>query len=406
MTDPKTHPILEPARLGPISLRNATIKAATFEGMTPGGQVSDRLVEFHSELARGGIGMTTVAYCAVTPDGRLHQNQILMGEEALPGLRRLADAVHGEGAAISAQIGHAGPVSNAKSTGSPALAPSPHLSAQHLVLSRSATSADLRRVAAAHGSAALTAREAGFDAVEVHLGHNYLASSFLSPRLNRRDDEYGGTLANRARVALEALRSVRDAVGGTIAVTAKLNMDDGVARGFWLDEAVQLAQWIERDGLVDALELTAGSSLLNPMYLFRGDAPIQEMAAIMPQPQRTGMRLFGRLRLRSYPFEPLYLLPSARQVRAEVSLPLILLGGVNTIDDMDTAAAQGFQFVAMARALLRDPGLVAALSNADYARGGLCIHCNKCMASIASGARCVLIGPPPEGRAVLGAHAR
>ena len=128
--------ILGPTRLGPVELRNGVIKSATFEGLTPAGEVSDRLVSFHRQLAAGGVGMTTVAYCAVSPGGRLQRNQIVMGPESRDGLRILTDAVHDEGAAASAQIGHAGPVGNSKSTGSPALAPAPHLSAQHLVRSR------------------------------------------------------------------------------------------------------------------------------------------------------------------------------------------------------------------------------------------------------------------------------
>ena len=111
--------------------------------------------------------------------------------------------------------------------------------------------------------------EAGFDAVEVHLGHSYLASAFLSPKINHRKDEYGGTLANRAKVARGILRAVRDAVGDRIAILTKLNMSDGVRGGITVEEAIQTAQWIEADGTVDAFEMTAGSSLLNPMFLFR-----------------------------------------------------------------------------------------------------------------------------------------
>src|SRR5262249_57696474 len=123
-------------------------------------------------------------------------------------------------------------------------------------VTKSASAADLRRIIQAHAEAALTAREAGFDAVEIHLGHNYLASAFLSPRLNRRADEYGGSLANRARLARAISRAVRDAVGGRLAITAKLNMDDGVPGGFWLDESIQVARWPGADGRVGALELT------------------------------------------------------------------------------------------------------------------------------------------------------
>ena len=381
--------VFAPARLGPVELRNRVIKAATFEGMTPRGLVTDELVEYHLRPARGGVGMTTVAYCAVSPEGRTDRHQIWMRPEAVPGLRRLTDAVHAEGAAISAQIGHAGPVANAASNRLPALAPTRRLSPLGMRMTRAASRDDLRRIIRAHAKAALTAREAGFDAVEIHLGHNYLVSSFLSPRLNKRSDDFGGSLANRARLARDAARAVRDAVGGQLAITAKLNMDDGVPGGFWLDESIQVARWLEADGSVDALELTAGSSLLNPMYLFTGEAPVREFAAQFPQPLRLGLELGGGRFLRSYPYQEAYLLDRARQFRANLRLPLILLGGITRKETMDLAMAEGFAFVAMARALLREPDLLGRMQ-ADPATRSLCIHCNKCMPTIYSGTRCVL----------------
>ncbi|ROS41719.1 NADH:flavin oxidoreductase [Amycolatopsis thermoflava] len=379
--------VFAPARLGPVELRNRIIKAATFEGATPDALVTDRLIEFHRRPARGGVGMTTVAYCAVSPEGRTDRHQIWMREEALPGLRRLTDAVHAEGAAVSAQIGHAGPVANAASNRLPALAPGRFPNPLGMRMTRAATVDDLARIVRAHASAARFAVEAGFDAVEIHFGHNYLVSSFLSPRLNRRRDSYGGSLANRARLALEVARAVRDEVGSRIAVTAKLNMDDGVPGGFWLDESVQVARWLEADGTVDALELTAGSSLLNPMYLFTGDAPVREFAAAFPQPVRAGIRAVGGAFLKSYPFQEAYLLDRARQFRAAVELPLILLGGITRLETMERAMAEGFQFVAMARALLREPDLPLRLRAGARS---LCVHCNRCMPTIYRGTRCVL----------------
>ncbi|MFB4315970.1 NADH:flavin oxidoreductase [Actinomadura sp. 21ATH] len=386
---PTTPEVFEPARLGPLTLRNRTIKAATFEGMAKGALAGDELVEFHRRHAAGGVGMTTVAYCAVQPEGRTERDQLWMRPEALPGLRRLTEAVHAEGAAVSAQIGHAGPVANGRSNGLPSLGPSASFNPQSLRMTRRATRADIARITRAHADAALLAIEAGFDAVEIHLGHNYFASAFLSPKINKRDDEYGGSLANRAKVALGAVRAVRDAVGDRIAILAKFNMDDGVPGGFWLDESLQVAQWLERDGGVDALELTAGSSLLNPMYLFRGEAPVREFAATFPRPQRLGIRLVGERFIRSYPYEEAFLLDSARQFRAELDLPLVLLGGITERATMDRAMAAGFQFVAMARALLREPDLINRI-RADARTRSLCIHCNKCMPTIFSGTHCVL----------------
>jgi len=236
--------------------------------------------------------------------------------------------------------------------------------------------------------------DTGFDAVEVHLGHNYLASSFLSPKLNRRTDNYGGSLRNRARLALRILDAVREAAGDRLAVITKLNMDDGVPGGFWIDEAIQVAQWLEADGSLDALELTMGSSLLNPMYLFKGDAPVREFAGAMQQPLRLGVQLAGKAFLKAYPYEPLFMLEQARQIRGAVAMPLVLLGGVTDKAGMDTAMAEGFEFVAMARALLREPDLINRIQ-AESSTRSLCIHCNKCMPTIFSSARCVLVDRVP-----------
>lgn len=171
---------------------------------------------------------------------------------------------------------------------------------------------------------------------------------------------------------------MRDAVGDRVAIIAKCNMDDGVPGGFWFDEAVPVARWFESDGRLDALELTSGSSLLNPMYLFKGDAPLEDFAGVMPQPIKLGVQLFGKHFLHSYPYEDLYLLRDALQIRSAVSLPMILLGGVTDRSSMDRAMEAGFDLVAMGRALLREPDLVNRVA-ADASTPSLCIHCNRCM---------------------------
>lgn len=388
------------AKLGPVTLRNRIIKAATFEAATPNALVTDDLIKYHRLPAAGGVGMTTVAYCAVTPGGRTDGWQLWMRPEALPGLRRLTDAVHVEGAAISAQIGHAGPVANARTNRAPALAPVRFFNPLSMRFARKASLEDIRAVTAAHANAARLAIDAGFDAVEVHLGHNYLASSFLSPMLNRRTDEFGGSLENRAKVARGVVRAVRDAVdthgAKQIAVTAKLTMTDGVRGGIPIDEALQTAKWLQDDGGLDAIELTAGSSLVNPMYLFHGDAPLREFAAAFKPPLSWGMRMTGTKFLREYPYREAYLLRHARQFRAELSMPLILLGGITNRETMDLAMAEGFDFVAMGRALLAEPDLINRIKADGDAHTvkALCTHCNKCMPTIYSHTRCVLTGAP------------
>jgi 2,4-dienoyl-CoA reductase-like NADH-dependent reductase (Old Yellow Enzyme family) len=383
----------EPAPLGPLTLRNRIIKAATFEGVMPGGTVSDALIEFHRRVAAGGAAMSTVAYLAVSPEGRTDRHCLLLNEENVPGLRRLTDAIHAEGAAAAAQIGHAGPVANARSNRAPALSPSggftPMGSRLHAI-----DQAGIERVVEAYRAAATRAVEAGFDSIEVHVGHNYLLSAFLSPKLNRRDDQFGGSVENRARFARTVLRTVRDAVGDRTAVTAKLNMADGVDGGLWVDESVQVATLFEADGSLDALELTGGSSLANPMYLFRGDAPLREFGATLPPAIRLGFRLVGGRFLKTYPYEEAFFLPFARQFRAALTTPIILLGGISELATVEAALAEGFSFVAMARALLREPDLPNRMRDGS-ASSSLCIHCNKCMPTIYSGTRCVLVAEPP-----------
>lgn len=151
-----------------------------------------------------------------------------------------------------------------------------------------------------------------------------------------------------------------------------------------------MARWLESDGTIDALEMTAGSSLLNPMYLFKGDAPVQEFAAVMPEPVRTGIKLIGSRFIREYPYQDGYLLEDARQIRAAVGLPMVLLGGITNKAIMNTAVAEGFQFVAMGRALLREPDLINRIAE-DSSTRSLCNHNNKCMVTIFQGTRCVLV---------------
>jgi 2,4-dienoyl-CoA reductase-like NADH-dependent reductase (Old Yellow Enzyme family) len=386
---PGTPGVFEPASLGPVTLRNRIIKAATFEGATPHGLVTDRLVEFHRNVGLGGAGMSTVAYLAVSPEGRTDRHCIHLRDEALEGLQQLTAAVHDTGAAVAAQLGHAGPVANARSNRAPALAPSKGFTPMGTRV-QGVTEEDIDRITGDFARGAAMAAEAGFDSLEIHLGHNYLLSAFLSPKLNRRSDRFGGSLENRARFPRQVVAAVREAVQGRTAVTAKLNMADGVPGGLWLDESVEVGRMLEGDGHLDALELTGGSSLANPMYLFRGEAPRREFAATLPPALRLGFRLVGRRFLPEYPFEEAFFLPYARQFRAALSMPLVLLGGIDRLDTVERALAEGFEFVAMARALLREPDLVNRMAE-GAATESLCIHCNKCMPTIYRGTRCVLV---------------
>ena len=168
---------------------------------------------------------------------------------------------------------------------------------------------------------------------------------------------------------------------------------DGVRGGISVEESLQTARWLQDDGGLDALELTAGSSLVNPMYLFRGEAPTKEFAAAFKPPLRWGIRMTGTKFLRRYPYREAFLLRDAQAFRKELTLPLILLGGVTNRETMDLAMAEGFAFVAMGRALLAEPDLINRI-RADGGVRSICDHCNKCMPTIYSRTHCVVTGGP------------
>ena len=366
-----------PARLGRVQLRNRVLKAATFEGMSPANVASGSLIDFHRRFAAGGVAMTTVSYVAVSRDGMGAPNEIYIHEAAADGLARIAAAVHAEGAAISAQLGHAGAVGTIRKR---YLGPS----ATRTIAGTRVHEISPAGIDAVVGDFGLGARmlaDAGFDAVELHFGHHYLVSAFLSPKWNRRTDEYGGSVANRARLPIRILHAVRDQVGSELAVTAKLNMTDGIRGGLQVPESIEIARLLAAEGILDAIELSAGGSQANQMFMFRGDPPRKEMAAALPGAQGLGFRLGGRVLFRRYPFQEAYLLPMARQFRAALSLPLILLGGITSVASIEQAMAEGFDFVAMGRTLLREPDLVARMA-AGSASAGTCVHCNKCIPSI------------------------
>jgi 2,4-dienoyl-CoA reductase-like NADH-dependent reductase (Old Yellow Enzyme family) len=391
---------LSPAVLGPVPLRNRILKSATYEGMTPQGAPSPALVAHHVALAKGGVGMTTVAYCAVSPHGRTFAGQMWMGEAIVPALAELVVEVKAHGAAVSLQLGHCGYFSrNTELPGRRSLGPSRLVNEYGLLsgipLSRAMDEHDLAAAARDFANAAALAAEAGFDAVELHLGHGYLLSQFLCPATNRRTDRYGGSLDARMRFPLEVVTAVRERVGNRIAVLAKTNLRDGFRGGLELDDSVAVCRALEAAG-VDAIELTGGFTSRTPFYLFRGAAPLKEMiAAEKSLLHRLALRLFGGRAIRAYPFEELFFLPLARRIREAVRVPLVLLGGCLSTDNLETAMREGFDFVAMGRALIADPDLVARMED-GLAERSRCISCNRCVPETdRGGVRCVLDDPVP-----------
>lgn len=408
MTAPHPHlsRLFEPVRLGGLSLRNRTIKAATYEGMTPGGMPSAALVEHHRRIAAGGIGMTTVAYCSVSPDGRTFPEQLTMRPEVEPRLRELTAAVQAEGAAVSLQLGHCGYFSkNTEVTGGRSLGPSRLFNAygffKGMVWSKAMNVGELDQVVADFAHAAERAVACGFDAVEIHLGHGYLLSQFLSPWSNRRRDDYGGSLRNRLRLPLRVIDAVRAAVGPDVPVLAKTNLSDGFSGGLEIDESVEIARALESAG-VDAIVPSGGFTSKSPLYLLRGGRPLHRMIEVETSvAQRAALRLFGPIVVRKVPYEEAFFREQARRLREAVEMPVALLGGVHSASALDQAMADGFDLVVLGRPLIYDPAFVDRIRRGEIAGSG-CDHCNECIAEMdAGGVRCVRPEAPGHARLPL-----
>lgn len=383
MAPTSEHPAFEPLTLGGLRLRNRIVKVATYEGMVVDGLPSQSLLRHHRELAEGGVGMTTVAYCAISHDGRTFANQMVMDSRTVAPLRAITDAVHAEGAAAMLQLGHCGGFSKNEQIGPGGpRGPSGGFNAYGLFKGmpriRAMTEEDMATVERDFVTASRRAVDAGVDAIEAHLGHGYLLSQFLSPRLNRRRDEHGGSLENRLRFPLRVVRAVREALGDDAALFIKMNLDDGVADGLHVDEAVEVARALEAEG-VDALVLSGGLVSHSAMYLLRGGRPLAQMIDVEPNRlQKQALRLFGPVFVQKVPFEPLFFLEQARQVRAAVRLPLMYLGGATSLDDLARARAAGFELVGMGRALIQAPDLVARFAD-GRATASECDACNECI---------------------------
>lgn len=393
------HPMLqrayEPWTLGPLRLRNRYIKSATNEGMARGGRPSQALMEHHRAIAAGGVGMTTLAYCAVSADGRTFEDQVQLDEASVAPLRAVTDAIHCEGAAASAQITHGGAFNFLKqlSTSRP-LSASAGFNAAGAISGRlfkaEMQAEDLRRVTREFVAGARLAERAGFDAVEIHMGHGYLLSQFLSPKYNRRRDAYGGDAVARARYPREVLEHVLDAVGSRLAVLCKLSTVEGFRGGAGLADSEIVAKELSRAG-AHLLVLSAGMNVESPWTIF-GSKVAAAAGEHAPSWQMRAANPILRLQEPEIAFRELYLLEGSRRIRAAVSTPLAYLGGVTSANGVARVMSEGFEAVAMGRALIHQPDFVNAL-RAGLPRSG-CTACNRCVGMMYTpgGTRCVLTG--------------
>ena len=376
--------LFTPGRIGPLELRNRTIRAAAFESMAPGNAPSEQLYDYHRSVAAGGIGMTTLAYAAVTQSGLSFERQLWLRPEIVPGLRRITDAIHQEGAAASIQLGHCGNMSHKKICGCTPISASSGFNIYSPTIVRGMHPSEIQAMAKAYGEAVRLAQESGMDAVEIHAGHGYLISQFLSPYTNHRRDEYGGSLENRMRFMRMCMEEVMKAAGDRTAVLVKMNMRDGFAGGMEIDECIEVAKTLQACG-AQALILSGGFVSRAPMHVMRGTMPLQTMTYYMPAGWLpVGVKLAGRFMIPSVPFKEAYFLEDALRFRAALKdMTLVYVGGLVSRDKIEEVLGHGFEFVSMARALINDPAFVNHMRADEHARCD-CGHSNYCIARMYS----------------------
>ncbi len=377
--------------LNGLELKNRFIKTATFEGMYDHGIPTQQLIDYHVTMAKGNVALTTVSYGAVTPGGRTFKDQMYIHDKSLVKLEALAQAVHDADGKVSIQLTHCGYFSKNTETARP-LAPSRIFNEygflSGLAFSKAMDRHDMDAISGAFATAAARLKFIGFDAVEIHMGHGYLLSQFLSPWTNRRKDEYGGSIENRARFPLEVLQKVRAAVGDDFPILAKLNLSDGFRGGFTLEDSKTVAQMLEDNGCT-AIVLSGGFTSKTPFYLLRGDVPLKGMIQNGENlAEKLTMALFGPFMIKKYEFKSNFFLDQAMEVRKAVKMPLVYLGGINSRQDIERVLDAGFELIALGRPLIHDPEFLIKLQKGEITESG-CTRCNRCIVEMdREGVRC------------------
>ena len=377
--------IFQEAHIGPLTLRNRTIRSAAFESMCPGHEPSQMLYDYHTSVARGGVGMTTVAYAAVEESGLSFDRQLVMRPEIIPGLRRLTEGIHKEGAAAGIQLGHCGNMSHKEICGCIPVGASTGFNLYSPTLVRGLRRDEIPALAKNFGRAVNLAREAGFDSVEIHCGHGYLIDQFLNTYFNRRRDEYGGSLENRMRFMTMCMEEVMKAAGNDMAVVVKMNMRDGLKRpGTTIEESIEIAKRLQQLG-THAIVLSGGLVSATPMYVMRGEMPIHTMTHYMDKAWlKYGVRACGKMMVPTVPYQEAFFLEDALRFRqAMPDMKFIYVGGLVAGDKINEVLSHGFEAVQMARSLLNEPDFVNRLKDNPHHRCG-CRHSNYCIARMYS----------------------
>lgn len=387
-----------PIKIGPLEIRNRFIKAATNEGMAKNGLVTKGLAQFHAKIAKGGVGMSTVAYCAISEEAKTFVDQATLNDDSVKDFKVLTDGVHAGGAAACAQITHAGCFSFLPKSvqESKPISSSGGFNKCGIMTRRftkqKMTKDDMKRVSEDFVSAASRAKECGFDAVELHMGHGYLLSQFISPFYNKRSDNYGGTIDKRMAYPREVLSRILDAVGKDIAVIVKFSMTDGRSGGNTIKEGLRIAEILENTGAHMAV-LSNGMNVESISAMFGSSLPEQVRQPPKNPIVRWGLEWQKISEFKKVEFSELYLLDLSKRIRKQVSMPLCYIGGIQSKENISDVLKAGFDAIALGRVLIADPEFPILLKAGTLTKS-TCTACNQCVTMMYSpgGTRCVLRG--------------
>ena len=388
--------LFTPFQLGPITLRNRIIRSAAFENMARGNAPTQQLQDYHVSVARGGVGMTTVAYCAVDLSGVSFDGQLYVRPEIIPDMKKMTDAIHAEGAKASIQLGHCGNMTHFYTCHCMPVSADTWFNLYSPTIHRRLKVAEIKNLVKKFGEAVDWARECGFDCVEIHAGHAYLLSQFLSPRTNHRHDEYGGSFENRARFMNEVLDEVMEHAGKDIAVVVKTNMWDDCWHGVSIEEGIKVAKEIAKHK-VHGIVLSGGTVSRSPMTILGGAMPYKTLAHYMKMSSfwwlKAALNIPGvaAVMTPTVPFKELYFMEKAKlfqKALAEDLLPskgtsggapvLIYVGGVQSGDNCQQIMDEGFELFQIAHVLIKDPDFVKHVQENPHYHAG-CKRSNYCV---------------------------
>jgi len=343
--------LFTPQQFGSLTTPNRLVRSATAELMADETGCPDhRQEEMYRTLARGSVGLIITGHMYVHPGGKAHPEMTgIHTDELVPALSKLADAAHAEGGLIAVQINHGGMQSSTECVGEK-VAPSDLANETFMKgTARALLTGEIEMLVDAYAQAARRAKQAGFDAVQLHAAHGYLVCQFLSPLTNRRTDEWGGTPENRMRFLRRIASAVRAEVGPDYPVFIKLGMQDGHEGGLTLEGSLQVVAALAEMG-IDAVELSSGIGLSS-----------------------------GRKGIRR-PEEEAYFLPFAQAARQVTHLPIMLVGGMRSRGVMEQVLASGdVDFISMCRPLINEPNFPNLLKEGKLDRSG-CLSANNCWA--------------------------